>query len=96
MKTLTTVCDEKITLTGSEWFVTMTDKFLSGWGCAEGKIAKRVIVCPTLADAMTIRDRLYNPKHGMKNVNVVKNFPYYNPNRYTTSIDKFSNNLYNF
>ncbi len=95
-KIITTVLDEQIELTGAEWFVTMTDKFLSGWGCAENKIAKRVIICPDRQKAELVKDRLFNPKHGMKNVNVVKNLPRYSSNRYTISYDKFFANMFNF
>lgn len=96
MKTITTVLDEQITLTGNEWFVTMTDKFLTGWGCAKGKIAKRIVVCQTHADAIVLKDRLANPKYKMTYVNVVKDFPYYNPSRYTISIDKYNNKLFTY
>ena len=93
---ITTVLDQKIELKGSEVFVTMTDKFLSGWGCAAGKIAKRIIICPDRQKAELIRGRLYDPKHQMKNVNVVFSLPYYSPSRYTVSYDMFSENLFNY
>ena len=34
-------------------YVTMTDKAMSGWGCADGKTAKRVYPCKTLQIAKT-------------------------------------------
>ena len=95
-KVVTLVTDEKYVLTGNEVFVTMTDKFLSGWGCAENKIAKRVIICPNRQKAELIKDRLFNPKHMMKNVNITYRLPHYSANRYTTSYDKFFDNMFNF
>ena len=90
------VLGDEIVLTGNEVFVTMTDKFLSGWGCAEGKIAKRVIVCKNRTDAEKIKDRLYNSKHMMKNVNITYTLPKYPAKRYTTSFDVFKDSLFNF
>ena len=95
-KNIILVTGEKYTITGNEVFVTMTDKFLSGWGCAENKIAKRVVICPNRQKAELIKDRLFNPKHMMKNVNVVYNLPNYSANKYTTSYDLFFENMYNF
>ena len=95
-KVITSVIGEKIILTGNEVFVTMTDKFLSGWGCASNKISKRVIICNNRMDAEKIKDRLFNPKHLMKNVNIVYSLPYYNPNKYTTSYDVYKDSLFNF
>jgi hypothetical protein len=95
-KNIILVTGKKYAITGSEVFVTMTDKFLSGWGCAENKIAKRVVICPNRQKAELIKDRLFNPKHMMKNVNVVYNLPNYSANKYTTSYDLFSENMFNF
>lgn len=95
-KVITTVLDENYVITGNEVFVTMTDKFMSGWGCAANKIAKRVIICPDRQSAELIKDRLINPKHGMKNVNVTYSLPYYSASRYTVTFDVFSPNLFNF
>lgn len=36
------------------FYVTMTDKFMSGWGCAAGKVNKLIIECETLAQAEQI------------------------------------------
>lgn len=94
-KTVTTVIDEVITITEGMAFVTMTDKFLSGWGCAEGKIAKRVIVCNNFQEDYTLASRIY-PRHGMTYVNVKRELPYYSPSRYVVSYDKYSDSLFNF
>lgn len=96
-KVITTCLDEKVTLDGSEWFVTMTDKFMSGWGCADGKIAKRIIICQTHADAETLRDRIAgNKRTQMTRVNVTPRLPYYTPSRYTTTYEKDDGNLFRY
>lgn len=95
-KKITLVIGDEYTIKGTEVFVTMTDKFLSGWGCATNKIAKRVMICENRTQAEKIKDRLYNPKCGMKNVNIVYELPYYNPNKYTISYDMFSENSFNY
>lgn len=95
--TITTCLDEVVTLSGNEWFVTMSDKFLSGWGCAEGKIAKRVIICKSHGDAEMLRDRIvFNTRAYMKNVNVTPRFPYYTPSRYTVTYELDNGKLFNY
>lgn len=96
MKTLVTVLNEEIALKGGEWFVTMTDKFLSGWGLASGLIAKRVIICNTYDDAEKLYCRLQDKKHGMRYVNITRELPRYSGARYVVSYDVFKENLFNF
>ena len=36
------------------YYVSMTDKFMSGWGMAEGKKAKFIVACDTYEQAETI------------------------------------------
>lgn len=93
---ITTVLGKVYEIQESDVFVTMTDKYLSGWGCASGKIAKRVMICPNRQKAELIKDRLNNPKHLMKNVNIVYSLPRYNSKRYTVSFDMFSENSFNY
>lgn len=94
--TVTTVLGEEITLTDKMWFVVCTDKFLSGWGCAVGKIAKRICICKDHAEAEKLRDRMERNKgkHMLRHINAVATFPYYSPNKYTVSIDKYSDAIY--
>ena len=35
-------------------YVTMTDKYMSGWGCAAGKIDKFIVECDSWSDAALI------------------------------------------
>lgn len=66
------------------YYVTMTDKFMSGWGYARDKTNKLVIECETMAEANIVatnaRDRTE-----MSYVNICFNKPYYNSSRYYVS-----------
>ena len=42
------------------FYVTMTDKFMSGWGMAQGKINKLVLECETYEDAETVYNNACN------------------------------------
>ena len=95
-KSVVLVNDEVYTLKGNEVFVTMSDKFMSGWGCATNKTAKRVIICQNSCEAYTLRDRLFNPKYGMKYVNITYDLPKYSSTKYTTTFDVYTPNLFNY
>jgi len=58
------------------YYVTMTDKFMSGWGAAAGKINKLVIECATYAQAEQI-ERAARTRREMKRVNIRTSKPYY-------------------
>lgn len=96
MKTITTVNGDSIVLSGREVFVTMTDKFLSGWGCAEGRIEKRVVICSNKQQAYKLKDRLSNPKYMMKHVNIFFDIPYYMPSKYHVSWDVYDDNKFTY
>lgn len=72
------------------FFVTMTDKFLSGWGGASGRIAKFVIVCETIEQAETI-ERNARKRSEMKNVSICTKRPNYSAKRYQTTFQAFDN-----
>ena len=92
MKSVTTVLGEVKNLSEYRYFVTMTDTMLSGWGMAENKIAKRVVLCKTWREARIIEDGIKNCKNqnGMRYINIALKFPKYSEKRYTISIDKFT------
>lgn len=92
MKTVTDVIGREWNLNDFPYFVTMTDRFLSGWGCAENKTAKRIVLCKTYREAQIIVDGIKNCKNqnGMRYVKICSKFPRYNSGRYTVSIDVFS------
>jgi hypothetical protein len=70
------------------YYVTMTDKFMSGWGKAEGKINKYVIRCTTYQEAETIEINAHR-RPEMKHINIVNKLPYYSPERYLLSLKTF-------
>ena len=66
------------------YWVSMTDKFMSGWGMADKKINKLVIQCDSYDEAEIVEN---NARHRseMKFINICMNKPYYNQNRYYVS-----------
>jgi hypothetical protein len=91
MKTVTTVTGKEVTITPEMCFVTFSDKHLSGWGMADGKTSKRIIICNNWHEAKRLADALQNaPKReGIRRVNTCCKFPYYSPNRVCISIDLY-------
>ena len=66
------------------YYVTMTDRFMSGWGRADGKINKLVISCDTYDEAAIVEDNA-RCRSEMKYVNICINKPYYTGGHYLTS-----------
>jgi len=66
------------------YWVTMTDKFLSGWGCAKDKINKLVMSCDTFEEAEIVAENAHN-RSDMRYINIVYSKPYYNKQHYFTS-----------
>jgi hypothetical protein len=64
------------------FYVTMTDKFMSGWGLAKGRTAKLVIVCDDIAQACEIAAAARR-RSEMRRVNVRSSRPSY-PNAQVT------------
>ena len=64
-----------------KYYVTMTDKFLSGWGQAQDKIAKYVNICDSYEEAEIVAENARN-RSDQKYVNISSTKPYYNNNRY--------------
>ena len=73
----------------TKYYVTTTDTFMSGWGTAENRVSKFVIVCDSYADAEIVR---YNMRKEpcFKNVRICVNKPHYPTNRYHTSFKTFA------
>jgi len=72
------------------YYVTMTDKFMSGWGMAKNKTNKYVIECETLQEALTI-ERNAEKRSEMKYINRTRKMPYYTPSKYVVSLEKYQN-----
>lgn len=66
------------------YYVTMTDKFMSGWGKARNKINKLVIECDTFEEAQIVEENAL-ARDEMIYVNIRSTKPYYNPSRYFVS-----------
>jgi hypothetical protein len=58
------------------YFVTMTDKFMSGWGQARGMTNKMIVECETYEQAETIARNARNRRE-MRRVNIRTSRPYY-------------------
>jgi hypothetical protein len=58
------------------FYVTMTDKFMSGWGHAQGKTNKLIIECNTFDEAEQI-ERAARRRSEMKYVNICARRPRY-------------------
>ena len=65
-------------------FVWMTDKFMSGWGQAKGKINKLIIRCDTLEQAECIFKNA-QMRDEMKNINYGRKLPYFSESKYKLS-----------
>jgi hypothetical protein len=67
-----------------KYYVSMTDRFMSGWGMAQGKINKLIIECDTYAEANIVYENALQ-RSEMKYVAIGTRKPYYSPNRYYVS-----------
>lgn len=72
-----------ISTTGKYWVV-MTDKFMSNWGQAEGKINKLVIECDSSELALIVADNA-DQRDEMKYVSIKTECPSFNSKRYLVS-----------
>ena len=59
----------------------MTDKFLSGWGKADGQIAKYIYECDSYEEAQIVEENARD-RTDQKHINICTTKPYYNPRRY--------------
>ena len=64
-----------------KYYVSMTDRFMSGWGKARDKINKLVFICDSMEEARIVKnnalirtDQIY--------INICINKPYYNKRHY--------------
>lgn len=60
----------------SKYYVTMTDKFMSGWGMAKGRTNKYVVECDNYEQAKII-ERNARKRSEMKYVNIRASKPSY-------------------
>lgn len=71
-------------MTTKHYYVTMTDKFMSGWGPARDKINKLIISCDTFDEAVAVANNAER-RDEMIYVNIRDTKPYYSQNRYYVS-----------
>ena len=83
MRTILDVYGNAVQISASHVFVSATDKFLSGWGNAEGKTHKQVIICDGWEQAEKIAHNMQG--NGYKYVNTCVRLPKYPTSAYTTS-----------
>ena len=68
-----------------KFYVTMTDRFLSGWGLAKGKTSKFIVECDDYDEALTVAENAGH-RSDMKNVHISSGKPYYDSSRYHVSV----------
>jgi len=66
------------------YYVTMTDKFMSGWGRARDLVNKLVIGCDTAEQALIVAENADN-RSDQKYINITQKKPYYSQERYLVS-----------
>ena len=65
----------------AQYFVVATDKFMSGWGRAKGKISKMVCVCESHQKADEILSK-WEKRSDLSYLAIKRQKPYYAPGRY--------------
>ena len=68
----------------SKYYVSMTDKFMSGWGMAKNLTNKLVLECDTYDEALVVKANA-EARSEMKYINICDKKPYYNKNSYFVS-----------
>lgn len=68
------------------YYVYATDKLLSGWGMAKGKIHKQVIICKGYEEYCRIYWGMLKCKDEFKNIDWQYKMPYFRPSRYTVTV----------
>lgn len=68
-----------------KYYVTMTDKFMSGWGMAQGRINKLVIECETIEQAQQIEIAAHR-RSEMRRINLCLHKPRYDESTTLTTI----------
>lgn len=65
--------------------VVATDKFLSGWGCADGKIHKQVIICQDHETAARVASNMHRNGYSYINIRCRGLFPTFSGSKYSVS-----------
>lgn len=67
------------------YYVTMTDKFMSGWGEAQGKINKLIFICDNYKQAEIVEQNAM-ARSEFKYINITTNKPHYSKQRYYAQV----------
>jgi len=73
------------------YYVTMTDKFMSGWGMSKNLINKLIFKCDTYEEALRV-EKYAQGRNDQKHINICSNKPKYY--RSTMGKDYEINNYY--
>lgn len=73
----------------ADYYVVMTDTFMSNWGMAAGKLNKFVVGCKTFEQAEQIK-RAAAQRSEMQYIKILTAKPYYNRNQHIVSFVEFS------
>lgn len=74
-----------------KFYVTMTDRFLSGWGLCRNKVSKFIVECDSWAQALEIYTNARHENKEMKYINTTNNISkYYNNSRFHVSLKHYS------
>jgi hypothetical protein len=71
-----------------QFYVTMHDTFMSGWGMAKGKDNIMIVECDSLEDAELIAENA-EKRSEMKNINIWTEVPKYNEDKVLLSVKTF-------
>ena len=66
-------------------YVSMTDRFMSGWGHAEDKINKLVMSCDSYSEALTVRENAEN-RSDMEDLEVFDSMPSFDEGQFFVSL----------
>ena len=71
-----------------QYYVSMTDRFMSGWGLAKDRINKFIVICDNFGQAKTI-EKLAKERPEMKYINICSNKPNLPKQKYLLSFRNF-------
>jgi len=72
------------------FYVTMTDRFTSGWGMADNRINKLVIMCDNFKDAANVKEYA-SRRSEMKYINIRTTAPSYPASTHYTQFEDKTN-----
>ena len=73
----------------TQFYVTMLDTFMSGWGMAKGKDNIMIVECDSLEDAELIAENAAK-RSEMKNIDIWTEMPEYDDAFYVLSVKTFA------